>query len=102
MADVLDYNETRQTDAFSVEEVLVHCAWVDTNTFLLYVVIVIPFLAFAAEPFDGVISISAVAITCDRVEYLVGTAAIAFGLIAVLNFYGRSAVDTVLCVGKDC
>lgn len=102
LADVLDDDESGQADTLPIEEVLIDTARVDADTPLLEFIVVVSLFAFSADTIDGVESSSAIAVFGGEIEYLVDTASIAFGLEAVLYFDGRSAVDTVLCVGEDC
>lgn len=102
LADVLDDDEAGETDTLAIEEVLVDSAGVDADTFLKKIIIVVAFFTFAADSIDGVKAGGAVAIPGCHIEYLVDTATIALGFVALWYFDGGSAVFAVLCVGEDC
>jgi hypothetical protein len=102
LADVLDDDESRETDTLAIEEVLVDAAGVDADTLFEQFVVVVALPALAADSVDGVKAGLAVTVPGGHVEDLVDAAAIALGLVAVLYFDGRSAAFTVLRVGEDC
>ena len=98
----MDYNEAWQTDAFSVQKILVDAAWVCTNTLLEHFVIIVALFAFSADSVDGVEASSTITVTSSGVEYFIYATSITFWLVAVLQLYSRTAVDAVLRVGVDC
>lgn len=102
LADILDDDEAGEADALAIEEILVDTARVDADTLHSQIVVVVTLLAFAADSVDGVEAGSTVTVFGGEIEYLVDSAAIAFGLEALLYFDSRSAVHTVPGVGEDC
>lgn len=96
LADVLDYNESRQADAFSVQKILVDAAWVDTDTLLKQLVISVASSALSTHSVDRIEAIFTIAVAGFWIEDLIDAASVAFGLVAVLYLYGGSAVEAVL------
>jgi hypothetical protein len=102
LTNILNDDEAGETDTLSIEEILVDAARVDAHTLLSEIIVSVTLLAFAADSVDGIEAGDAVTVFGGEIEYLVYSAAIAFGLEAVLYFDGRSAVHAVLGVGEDC
>ena len=92
----MDDDQARQTNAFAVKQILVDATWVDTDTLLEEVVVVVSLFAGTTDSIDGVKSRCTVTISCVWVEYLVESTSVAFGLVTILDLYGWFAVDAVL------
>ena len=88
MADVLDDGKSGKASAYSVDEVLVESAGVDANALHKDWVILGSFLAFSTDTVDGQEALLAVAEVRVDVEDLVGSAAVAHGVCAPVDFYG--------------
>jgi len=96
LANILNNDESWQTDAFAIEQVLVDTARVAANTSLLQIIIIVSFFAFGADSVDGIETLCAIAVAGGGIEYFVDTAPIAFRMVATLYLYCRSAVEAVL------
>ncbi len=102
MADILDYNKSRQADTFSIQKILIYTAWVNTDTLLKQLIIIITFSAFSTDTADRIEASSTVTIAGVWVEYLIDATSITLRLVTVLYFNSWATVDAVLCVGVDC
>jgi hypothetical protein len=102
LTNILDDNQPWQAYTLAIEEVLVDAARIDANALLKKFIIVVSPSASSTESIDGVESWSTITVASGDIEYFVDAAAVTFGLVAVLYFHCRSAVDAVSGVGEDC
>ena len=99
LANILDDDQTREASADSVNKMLVESARVNTYTLIKNGIVLITFGAFATEAIDGLITLLTVAIESIDVEDFVGSAPVAHGFIASVDFDGSGfAVGTVVVI----
>lgn len=108
MADILDDDESGETFADSIDEVLVDSAGVNADALLHDTVVPVALSALAAEAVNGQVAFLAVAVESVFVEYLIRSASVTPSSPAVFDFSGgfaaRSVATVVVVVGKrsDC